>query len=41
MTRITHINRSYFSDFMTGWDDIIQMLFDSKGRLWIGRNGKV
>lgn len=40
MTKITHINRSYFSDFMTGWDDIIQMLFDSKGRLWIGRNGK-
>lgn len=40
MTRITHINRSYFSGFMTGGDDIIQMLFDSKGRLWIGRNGK-
>lgn len=40
LTKITHINRSYFSDFITGWDDIIQMLFDSKDRLWISRNGK-
>ena len=29
-----------FSDFVTGSDGIIPMYFDSKGLLWIGRNGK-
>lgn len=39
-TKTTQINPSYFSDFLTGFDGIIPLYFDSKGLLWIGRNGK-
>lgn len=40
MTKITRLNSKYYADFITGVDGIIPMLFDSYGRLWIGRNGK-
>lgn len=36
----TQINPAYFSDFITGSDGIIPLYFDSKGLLWMGRNGK-
>jgi len=39
-SKITQINPIYFSDFITGSDGIIPLFFDSKGLLWIGRNGK-
>lgn len=39
-SKITQINPAYFSDFITGSDGIIPLYFDSKGLLWIGRNGK-
>ncbi|MDR2086445.1 MAG: response regulator, partial [Dysgonamonadaceae bacterium] len=39
-SKTTQINPAYFSDFITGYDGIIPLFFDSKGRLWIGRNGK-
>ncbi|MDR2626784.1 MAG: hybrid sensor histidine kinase/response regulator, partial [Dysgonamonadaceae bacterium] len=39
-SKITQINPGYFSDFITGSDGIIPLYFDSKGLLWIGRNGK-
>lgn len=39
-SKTTQINPAYFSDFITGADGIIPLKFDSKGRLWIGRNGK-
>ena len=40
MTKITRLNSKYYADFITGVDGIIPMLFDSYGKLWIGRNGK-
>jgi ligand-binding sensor domain-containing protein/signal transduction histidine kinase/DNA-binding response OmpR family regulator len=39
-SKITHINPAYLTDFITGFDGIIPLFFDSKGMLWIGRNGK-
>jgi ligand-binding sensor domain-containing protein/signal transduction histidine kinase/DNA-binding response OmpR family regulator len=39
-SKITQIDPAYFSDFITGYDGIIPLFFDSKGMLWIGRNGK-
>jgi ligand-binding sensor domain-containing protein len=39
-SKITRIDPAYFSDFITGYDGIIPLFFDSKGQLWIGRNGK-
>jgi len=36
----TQINPDYFSDFMTGIDGVVPLFFDSKGILWMGRNGK-
>lgn len=39
-SELTQLNQEYFSDFMTGYDGIIPLRFDSKGYLWIGRNGK-
>ncbi len=39
-SKTTQISKTYFSDFITGFDGIIPMFFDSKGLLWIGRNGK-
>lgn len=39
-SKTTQINKAYFEDFITGVDGIIPMFFDSRGRLWIGRNGK-
>ena len=39
-TKTTQINPTYFLDFITGADGIIPLQFDSKGLLWIGRNGK-
>ncbi len=39
-SKITQINPGYFSDFITGADGIIPLFFDSKGLLWMGRNGK-
>jgi signal transduction histidine kinase/ligand-binding sensor domain-containing protein/DNA-binding response OmpR family regulator len=39
-SKITQIDPAYFSDFITGYDGIIPLFFDSKGTLWIGRNGK-
>lgn len=39
-SKTTQINPSYFSDFITGSDGIVPLCFDSKGLLWIGRNGK-
>lgn len=35
----TQIKSSYFADFITDSDGIIPLFFDSKGLLWIGRNG--
>lgn len=37
---ITQISPSIYSDFLAGADDIVPLLYDSEGRLWIGRNGK-
>lgn len=39
-SKTTQIKKEYFDDFITGVDGIIPMFFDSKGLLWIGRNGK-
>jgi ligand-binding sensor domain-containing protein/signal transduction histidine kinase/DNA-binding response OmpR family regulator len=39
-SKITQIDPACFSDFITGYDGIIPLFFDSKGMLWIGRNGK-
>ncbi|MDR0506946.1 MAG: response regulator [Dysgonamonadaceae bacterium] len=39
-SKITQINPAYFSSFITGYDGIIPLFFDSKGMFWIGRNGK-
>lgn len=39
-SKITQINPNYFSGFITGSDGIIPLFFDSKGLLWVGRNGK-
>jgi len=39
-SKVTQINPVHFSDFVTGSDGIIPLYFDSKGLLWIGRNGK-
>jgi ligand-binding sensor domain-containing protein/signal transduction histidine kinase/DNA-binding response OmpR family regulator len=39
-SKITQINPAYLTDFITGFDGIIPLFFDSKGILWIGRNGK-
>lgn len=36
----TQISPEYFSDFITGFDGIIPLKFDSNGLLWVGRNGK-
>ncbi len=38
--KTTQIKKEYFGNFLTGADGIIPMMFDSEGRLWIGRNGK-
>lgn len=40
LAKISRLPASYYSDFITGFDGIMPMLVDSKGRLWIGRNGK-
>ncbi len=40
LSKTTQINPTYFSDFITGIDGIIPLYFDSKGLLWVGRNGK-
>lgn len=40
LTQITRLNPKYYSDFVTGSDDIIPMRFDSRGYLWISKNGK-
>lgn len=39
-TKTTQINPDYYSGFLTGADGILPLYFDSKGLLWIGRNGK-
>lgn len=39
-SKTTQIDARYFSDFVTGVDGIIPLKFDSRGRLWVGRNGK-
>lgn len=38
--KITQINPTYFSNFITGSDGIIPLYFDPEGLLWIGCNGK-
>lgn len=40
LTKITRLDTSLYSDFLTGIDGIIPMTFDHAGNLWIGRNGK-
>jgi len=40
LTHITPFTSSYFSDFTTVADGIIPMMVDSRGLLWVGRNGK-
>jgi len=40
MSRLHYLNKKYYSDFVTGTDDIIHMYFDSQGMLWLSRNGK-
>ena len=40
LTQRTQINSAHFADFLTGYDGIVPLFFDSKGLLWIGRNGK-
>ena len=39
LNQATQINSEYFSDFLTGFDGIVPLFFDSRGRLWVGRNG--
>ena len=39
-SKTTQINPAYFSEFLPENDAIIPLFFDSKGVLWIGRNGK-
>ena len=40
-TRISKVQRLGTSSFLTGNDgSIVPMMFDSKGRLWLGRNGR-
>lgn len=40
LTRISRLDSRFYSGFITGFDGIMPMFTDSKGRLWIGRNGK-
>jgi ligand-binding sensor domain-containing protein/signal transduction histidine kinase/DNA-binding response OmpR family regulator len=39
MTKITRLNTADYKSFLTGSDDIVPIITDSRGRLWIGRNG--
>ena len=36
----TVMDTSLYSDFLTGFDAIVPLFFDSNGLLWIGRDGK-
>ncbi len=36
----THLDASYYADFLTGFDGVVPMFEDSDGRVWIGCNGK-
>lgn len=40
LTKISRMDSSYYSDFISGFDGIMPMCFDHDGKLWIGRNGK-
>lgn len=39
-TTVAQISPELFTDFLTGFDGIVPMIFDSKGLLWVGRDGK-
>ena len=39
-SRITQLSNDLYGDFLTGFDGIVPMRFDSSGLLWVGRNGK-
>ena len=39
-SKTTQLSQDLFSDFLKGYDGIIPLRFDSKGYLWISRNGK-
>ncbi|MBQ1773815.1 MAG: response regulator [Prevotella sp.] len=39
-TKIMRLPAQYYADFMKGNNVIVPMHFDSKGRLWVGRNGQ-
>ena len=36
----TILDSSLYSDFLSGFDAIVPLFFDSRGNLWIGRDGK-
>ena len=40
LSKTTQLNPSIYAEFLSGFDDICPLFFDTKGRLWIGRNGK-
>lgn len=40
LTRFSFIHKTQTIDFTTGVDGIIPLFSDSKGNLWVGRNGK-
>lgn len=37
---IRHLPKSCYNDFLTGADGICPLFVDTRGRLWVGRNGK-
>lgn len=39
-SRIRHMPDSLYRDFLTGADGICPLYVDSRGKLWVGRNGK-
>ena len=39
-SRLTQLSEEVYGDFLTGFDGIVPMRFDSHGLLWVGRNGK-
>ena len=40
LTNIQRVDPKYYADFAEGFNVIIPLFFDSRSRLWIGRNGQ-
>ncbi len=40
LAHITRLPETFYADFLTSRNVIVPLHFDSRGRLWVGRNGK-